>query len=72
MWKRPLLLLLLKIKGYFVFVLFPVGPSFDLETKKSFFAGFRTTLFLMAVTVFLNLVSFIPYWNNIFPSGIPI
>ena len=44
-----------------MFVLSPVGPSFDLETKKSFFAGFRTTLFLMAVTVFLNLVSFIPY-----------
>ena len=61
MWKRPLLFLLLKIKGYFVFVLSPVGPSFDLETKKSFFAGFRTTLFLMAVSVFLNLVSFVPY-----------
>ena len=57
MWKRPLLFLLYKIKGYFVFVLSP----FDLETKKRFFAGFRTTLFLMAVTVFLNLVSFIPY-----------
>ena len=34
---RPLLFLLLKIKGYFVFVLFPVGPTFDLETKKKFF-----------------------------------
>ena len=37
MWKRPLLFLLLKIKGYFVFVLSPVGPTFDLETKKKFF-----------------------------------
>ena len=44
-----------------MFVLSPVGPVFELETVKSFFAGFRTTLFLMAVTVFLNLVSFIPY-----------
>ena len=44
-----------------MFVLSPVGPSFDLETKQSFFAGFRTTLFLMAVSVFLNLVSFMPY-----------
>ena len=35
-----------------MFVLSPVGPTFDLETKKSFFAGFRTTLFLMAVTLF--------------------
>ena len=61
MYKRPLLFLLLKIKGYFVFVLSPVGPTFDLETQKSFFVGFRTTLFLMAATVFLNLVSFIPY-----------
>ena len=41
MWKRPLLFLLLKIKGnkrrsnfYFVFVSSPVGPTFDLETKK--------------------------------------
>ena len=46
---------------YFVFVLSPVGPTFDLETKKGFFAGFQATLFLMAVSVFLNLVSFIPY-----------
>ena len=44
-----------------MFVLSPVGPTFDLETKKSFFAGFQTMLFLMAVTVFLNLVPFIPY-----------
>ena len=55
-----------------MFVLSPVGPSFDLETKKSFFAGFRTTLFLMAVSVFLNLVSFMPYENDIFSSGVPI
>ena len=36
MWKRPLLFLLLKIKGYFVFVLSPVGPTFDLDTKRFF------------------------------------
>ena len=34
MWKRPLLFLLLKLKGYFVFVLSPVGPTFD---EKKFF-----------------------------------
>ena len=49
----------------------PVGPTLDLK-KKKIFAGFRTTLFLMAVTVFLNSVSFIPYKNDIFPSGVPI
>ena len=64
MRKRPLLFLLLKIKGnkkksnfYFVFVLSPVRPTFDLKTKiKVFFAGFRTTLFMMVVTVFISLI----------------
>ena len=66
--KSLLLLLLLKVKGNkrrsnpsFVFVLFSVGPNFDLKTMENFFAGFQATLFLMAVSVFLNLVSFIPY-----------
>ena len=71
MWKRPLLFLLLKIKGYFGFVLSPVGPTFDLETKKVFCrvsdyalsdGGNRFSQFGVFHTVL----------KRHFPSGVPI